>query len=374
MEDLYADVNGVRMCQARTQLSVVNGEADRKVLVTASGAHYELVRTLKQCIYGKVKHAVRLVERDGALVRLEPFQNVAIKIISRAMLDEGRLAENPMVELRVQQRLSDPGHANVLGIVDVVFDDQYVYAVLPYCNGGELFSVIEERGAMTQPQARHFFGQIARGLVYLHSHAVCHRDMSLENVLLHTPEGAEAAGGAAAAERALIIDFGLCIHPVHMAEDGETSLPMPSAQRAGKLAYMAPEVYLPQGQFVPFAIDMWCMGVMLFIMCTGAPPYEHPHAQDPRFALIVGGRLDNLLHQWGFADKLPGSVVGRWRGCCCCCCCCCCCRRRRRCLSPALPFPLPHAHSDLMQRCLTLDPAARITASQALAHPWFQEQ
>ena len=305
-EDLYADVQGVRMCLAQTEAKTVNGEPGKKVLVTATGSHYELVRTLRKCIYGKVKHAVRLVERDGALLRIEPFQHVAIKIISRAMLDEGRLAENPMVELRVQQRLADPGHGNVLGIVDVVFDATYVYAVLPYCNGGELYSLVEERGAMTQPQARHFFGQIARGLRYLHTHAVCHRDMSLENVLLHGPEGADACG---ASTEALIIDFGLCIAPVPLAEDGATALPMQSGPRAGKLTYMAPEVYIPQGTFLPFAIDMWCMGVMLFIMCTGAPPYEQPHPGDPRFALIVAGRLDNLLLQWGF-DHLPPSVVG----------------------------------------------------------------
>jgi serine/threonine protein kinase len=56
--------------------------------------------------------------------------------------------------------------------------------VLPFCNGGELFSVVESGGAMDEAQCRHWFSQVLAGLSYLQSRFICHRDMSLENVLL----------------------------------------------------------------------------------------------------------------------------------------------------------------------------------------------
>lgn len=56
--------------------------------------------------------------------------------------------------------------------------------MLPFCNGGELFSVVESGGAMDELECRHWFTQVLAGLSYLQSRYICHRDMSLENVLL----------------------------------------------------------------------------------------------------------------------------------------------------------------------------------------------
>lgn len=56
--------------------------------------------------------------------------------------------------------------------------------MLPFCNGGELFSVVESGGAMDERECRHWFTQVLAGLSYLQSRYICHRDMSLENVLL----------------------------------------------------------------------------------------------------------------------------------------------------------------------------------------------
>lgn len=134
----------------------------------------------------------------------------------QAIIEEGNLQENPLVELAAQQYLSHPGHENVLTLVrcerlpfsccksfsdlyascssilcassqiqiECLHDSDFIYAVLPFCNGGELFSVVESGGAMDERECRHWFTQVLAGLSYLQSRYICHRDMSLENVLL----------------------------------------------------------------------------------------------------------------------------------------------------------------------------------------------
>lgn len=68
--------------------------------------------------------------------------------------------------------------------IECLHDADFIYAVLPFCNGGELFSVVESGGAMEEAECRHWFTQVLAGLSYLQSRYICHRDMSLENVLL----------------------------------------------------------------------------------------------------------------------------------------------------------------------------------------------
>lgn len=68
--------------------------------------------------------------------------------------------------------------------IECLHDPDFIYAVLPFCNGGELFSVVESGGAMDERECRHWFTQVLAGLSFLQSRYICHRDMSLENVLL----------------------------------------------------------------------------------------------------------------------------------------------------------------------------------------------
>ena len=77
------------------------------------------------------------------------------------------------------------GHPNILTLIECLHDSQFIFAVLPFCNRGELFSLVDSSGAMPEDQCRYWFKQILSGLAYLQSRYICHRDMSLENVLLH---------------------------------------------------------------------------------------------------------------------------------------------------------------------------------------------
>lgn len=133
----------VHFLNAELRRCPVEGVGVVLCLFSGAGFVYEFVRTLRKCIYGKVKHAVRLqLTPHGTFVRTN-FE-VAIKVMSKvrrawcgvvcldgggpstddeynddaqAIIEEGNLQENPLVELAAQQYLSQPGHENVLTLV-----------------------------------------------------------------------------------------------------------------------------------------------------------------------------------------------------------------------------------------------------------------
>lgn len=157
-------------------------------------------------------------------------------------------------------------------------------------------------------------------LQFLQSRFICHRDMSLENILLHN-------------DAAKIIDFGLAIGIPVDANGMTCSLPPTGA--VGKIFYMPPEIYRNQIPFNGFSADIWSTGVMLFIMVTGAPPFERPDDADPRFQMIAKGRLSDMLDSWGMSH-ISANV------------------------------------RDLLSRMLVVDdPRKRCTVDQMARHPWL---
>jgi serine/threonine protein kinase len=160
---------------------------------------------------------------------------------------------------------------------------------------------------------------------------VCHRDLSLENVLVDV-------------DKCMIIDMGMCLRvpysdPVNKGKITDVTrgnhvrrLMKPQGV-CGKHNYMSPEVFANTDNFDGFAIDLWAAGVILYIMLTGFPPYDQASITDQRFELIVTGRLGEQLRNWDI------------------------------CLSDEA--------CDLMQRMLQLKPGKRMTLAQIMAHPWI---
>jgi serine/threonine protein kinase len=151
----------------------------------------------------------------------------------------------------------------------------------------------------------------------LHSTGVAHRDLSLENVMIHN-------------DRAVIIDLGMSLQ-IPFIND-RRALILPQGQ-AGKLKYMAPEVYANQDAFDGYAIDLWAVGVILYIMVVGEFPWAIPHPSDEKFRYITDGYLEDYLKRRG--------------------------------------FPLSADILCLLQRMLWLNPRHRLCLQQVRAHPWM---
>eukprot|EP00541_Cyclophora_tenuis_P011135 CAMPEP_0116554528 /NCGR_PEP_ID=MMETSP0397-20121206/7643_1 /TAXON_ID=216820 /ORGANISM="Cyclophora tenuis, Strain ECT3854" /LENGTH=391 /DNA_ID=CAMNT_0004079701 /DNA_START=123 /DNA_END=1295 /DNA_ORIENTATION=+ len=263
--------------------------------------------------------------------------HVAIKMVEWARVHHmrGRLLEDPVKEVAAMQLLGT-GHPHVLGSSEVLQDGNFLYSVMPFCKGGDLFGVVVQyaeesggEGGMPEPVARYWFRQILWGLHHLQACGVCHRDLSLENVLVND-------------ENCLIIDMGMCLRVPYTDPQnprGRLDVSQGTMRRlmkpqgvCGKHNYMSPEVYADTDNFDGFAIDLWAAGVILYIMLTGFPPYDQASMTDQRFELIVNGRLMEQLHNW---DIFLSDDAG-----------------------------------DLMQKMLQLKPRDRLTLAEIMSHPW----
>ncbi len=177
---------------------------------------------------------------------------------------------------------------------------------------GELFSVLEAAGRIEMQTARHFFAGLISGVSFLHQHGIIHRDISLENILLHADGDVR------------ICDFGLSSIWDNHSQHG----------RVGKKLYMAPEVYGSSASSIsasakpnstpPFsplasplsssssydgyAADIWSCGIVLFIMVTGVTILEEPSVHDPRFTFVANGCLHDLVRVWGLSSLVDDSL------------------------------------------------------------------
>jgi len=264
--------------------------------------------------------------------------HVAIKMVewSRVHQNRGRLLEDPIKEIAAMQ-LIGTDHPHVLGSLEVLQDDEFLYSVMPYAKGGDLFGYVVnesrgEEGGMDEPVARYWFKQILQGLYFLQSKGICHRDLSLENILVDE-------------DNCLVIDFGMCLRVPYTSQESATRISSISdgltrrlirpQGTCGKHNYMSPEIFENRESFDGFAIDLWAAGVILYIMLTGFPPYDHATLSDQRFEIIVNGQLVDQLQSW---DIHLGEQAG-----------------------------------NLLQSMLQLRPNDRLTLAQVMEHEWVTD-
>ena len=293
---------------------------ERNVLIAQTGAFFEIGRTLADAIFGQVRHGIMLT-MNTATGRLEKSANstfVAIKIYikNRIRTYAGRTQENPIQELAALKFLN----SNTIKQYAVLQDENNVYSVMEFFEGGELYAVVDRDGPVNETRARAYFAQVLAGLRSMHSMGVCHRDISLENILINS-QG-----------RVAIIDLGMSLRLPRHPESGAICL-IPPQGRCGKLNYMSPEVLANIDPFDGTLTDIWALGVILFILLCGVPPVESASPLDQRFRMICDNRLGDLLHQWDMH------------------------------LSPAA--------IDLLQKILKPVPSRRLTLEQISQHEWM---
>ncbi|KAF0907521.1 hypothetical protein E2562_018340 [Oryza meyeriana var. granulata] len=142
-------------------------------------------------------------------------------------------------------------HRHVVRLQEILATRKKVHFVLDLAAGGELFSLLDASGRMTEDLARHYFRQLISAVRYCHSRGVYHRDIKPENLLL------ESAGDLKVA------DFGL-----GAVADGSLHHTL-----CGTPAYVAPEILSRKG-YHPAKVDIWSCGVVLFVLAAGYLPFN----------------------------------------------------------------------------------------------------
>ncbi|XP_062189029.1 CBL-interacting protein kinase 29-like [Phragmites australis] len=142
-------------------------------------------------------------------------------------------------------------HRHVVRLHEILATRKKVHFVLDLAAGGELFSLVDASGRMTEDLARHYFRQLISAVRYCHARGVYHRDIKPENLLL------DEAGDLKVA------DFGL-----GAVADGNLCHTL-----CGTPAYVAPEILSRKG-YDPAKVDIWSCGVVLFVLAAGYLPFN----------------------------------------------------------------------------------------------------
>lgn len=244
----------------------------------------------------------------------------AVKTISKSKFSRSTDRKIHFQELRNEiEIMKTMRHNNIIQLFDVFESRNELHIVMEICSGGELFDRIKAQpdGAYNEQDAAIVLRQICKGLAYLHEHKIAHCDLKPDNFLFIGP----------AQDAALkIIDFG-------MSKFVKRRKYFKSLR--GTPYYIAPEVI--KGRYSEHA-DMWSFGVVMFVMLFGYPPF-HADNDNDIFRLVLGG-FDPVVKK-GFKAHFPSDIS---------------CSASAR---------------DLMSKLLTQDTAKRLTALEALEHPWL---
>jgi len=304
---------------------------------------------------------------------------------SNALLDRYEL-EDPWKEAAALQHVGDY-NPSILGCIEVLKDEDWLYVVMPYCRRGDLYHwftavpapapaamkhqhhrhptgstastaatstsscAAQAPRRVSEQQALVWFRQLLRGLAHLQKKGVCHRDVSLENLLVDANNNLK------------LVDFGLALRVPYTDTNNDYSYSgsvcdvseggircLINKQRGaiggsgcghhggahGNLIYQAPELLREdESAYDGFAVDLWSAGVVLFIMLVGRAPFRIAHPSDQRYVQISRGGLASVLSHLGIR--------------------------------------MSDYACHLLQRMLLSDPNDRMTISEVMSHPWVAE-
>ncbi|XP_035799648.1 calcium/calmodulin-dependent protein kinase (CaM kinase) II beta 1 isoform X35 [Amphiprion ocellaris] len=240
-------------------------------------------------------------------VKLCTGQEYAAKIINTKKLS-ARDHQKLEREARICRLLK---HPNIVRLHDSISEEGFHYLLFDLVTGGELFEDIVAREYYSEADASHCIHQILESVHHIHQHDIVHRDLKPENLLL-----ASKCKNAAVK----LADFGLAIE---VQGDQQAWFGF-----AGTPGYLSPEVLRKEAYGKP--VDIWACGVILYILLVGYPPFWDED-QHKLYQQIKAGAYDFPSPEW---DTVT-----------------------------------PEA-KNLINQMLTINPAKRITAQEALKHPW----
>ena len=222
----------------------------------------------------------------------------AIKIIEKSRVSN---VERFKLEVEIMMRLD---HPSILRLYDYFEDEKRVYLVLELCTGGELFDRIILNKYYSEENARIIFRQMVTGIIYCHLSKVCHRDLKPENFIMISKNDPFSLK---------MIDFGLSRTFGEPMSDKTGEISNGSSRRkrqtkavlktkAGTPFYIAPEVLT--GKYNE-KCDVWSLGVILYILLCGYPPFYGENNKEILEA-VKKGKLDFSSSEW--KNKSPEAI------------------------------------------------------------------
>ena len=238
-------------------------------------------------------------------------QQVAIKILNKENIKTPDDKELVRIEIGILKLCH---HPNIVRLLDHLENNDYIYIVTEYIEGGTLGQYIKKKKFnFSERQATNIMSQIASGVKYLHQYGIVHRDLKPDNIMITQQNDFGVIK---------IMDFGLSkiVSPNESMADGY-----------GTLSYVAPEVLLR----TPYnkEVDIWSMGVILYYILSGKLPFRGRKEQEVA-EKIVYDELEFDDDEWEIRSQ---SAI------------------------------------DLIKSCLEKSKEKRISIDEFINHPWFKK-
>eukprot|EP01084_Bolivina_argentea_P026347 48988_1 len=269
----------------------------------------EIPETERQPTVFKRAHTVMLTEQmqwfEDDYVKLEPLGEpgtfgmafkcykksnnsmyYAVKQINKAKFyfkETKGVLDNMKNEILIMNMLST--HPNICKLHETYEDRNYIYLILDFLSGGELYAKIEELGELEEVEAQRITKQILSAIKYMQDHMIAHLDLKPDNILFDNNNNVK------------LIDFGEAI----IKNKQKINI------KCGTPFYMAPEI-IREIPYDPFPADMWSIGVIIFCMLFGFVPF-HAEEENEIFEKIKKGFKNKVLEGYGafFPKDIPIS-------------------------------------------------------------------
>ena len=261
---------------------------------------YDIKQKLGKGKFGLVKLGINKETND----------KVAVKVMNKNNMDSSDL-ELVRTEIEI---LKICQHPYIIKLYDIFENVDYIYIIMEYCSGGDLFSFLQKRNfILKEDKVATIMYKLCKAVFYVHSYGIAHRDIKPENVLL-TSEDEDAD--------IRLLDFGLSkiVGPNQKC-----------TEPYGTLTYCAPEIILDKPYLK--TVDSWSLGVMTYLMLSGSLPFsgkdEHEIAKNVVYSKV------------NFEKKPIWNEISR-------------------------------EAKDFITKLLDKDLKTRIEMKTALEHPWFK--
>lgn len=276
------------------------GNSVKKTRADEINKYYDLKDKLGTGSFATVRRAIRIADK----------KEFAIKVIKKGRLNDEELSV-VHEEVKIMRQIQ---HKHCVKLFEIFETPKKICMVMELLTGGELFDRIVAKHSYSEKEASELVRDLASGIHYLHSIGIVHRDLKPENLIYLTKDADSVIK---------ITDFGLA----KAKAKGQLSSAMTTA--CGTPGYVAPEIL--KGEPYDHKVDLWSLGVILYILLCGFPPFYNESTKALYEQIMKG--------QFSFPDPY-------WR-------------------------EISSDAKDLVRGLLTVSPTARMSAADVLKHPWI---